>query len=767
MAVDAEWARDGKSHDSGSVISGLSSVDDDTDEFGRMLVRHVRDEQRLTSTINGNGQAFRKARSNPRISAALDQLNDTPGRRLLSSGASDPGVVEHALASPSPPLNIPRDWGRKARQNNDWLRRLGTDDTGTRRPLSANAVATLTRPTHDDDHEFVDWAGAAAQPVRSVEEETPTSSEKRHVIHSHSPGRKLRANDSIDRIRQWETEQDFTAGSIIQSTPPFLSRNNRIQELERIQGRAIATDRLSRISERDTPQSVKDRLESRLSRTSAQPLIRRRKTSPNEKLLNDPHARSSNMGNDASGRHELDRKSSMPTVVSASQVVSRGAGERPANGRNDSLQLLKRLARVTSQSSSPSANDKPVLESDYARAQAETTKRFKRQSSAQAPEVVPSTGMDQVQATPRVPVALSAKTPKVMGAWVDTPHTVRHDSAHPPSPKVHKEVKLPPVMSSEQSKELLPEQSLLQRALSAPSQSRPPSALHNLLHPIESSPKKELNVGDETLASLEGLLDPTATLTELSATLNLEDLRAQIATLHSSGRPLSKADNERRDELLAIEAMSERLRAARKGVREVGRGLRNVERQVDDFADNTGKSFGRGGRCERGLLQATLCLFDERLWCRSQCATLPFCAANSHIRTGTLDLAAIALASIEPRLSDVDLPLYPIRRGGRPSFSIGENNCSIHDSGSSPRTLSSDPPGQIPASNLRTTRGLSAASLARRQSRDNGQRQRYPRQAAFRLCQAVVLDGESSRVECAGAGGRYIGRFLDRDRGRP
>ncbi|KAG8626662.1 hypothetical protein KVT40_005607 [Elsinoe batatas] len=563
MAVDMDWARDGKTIDSGSVISGLSSAEDDTDEFGRMLLQHAKDEQRLNRALSGPGQAFRKARPHMGIGATLEHLNGTNqlATRSVSSGGSDPGVAEQTwTAGSDPPLNIPRDWGRKARQSNGWLRRLGDIDAEIGRPASADP-ATSRRETREIMSHAVDWATAADRPVQSVERTTPVSSKSRRL--ASSPVR-VEHNNSIERIRQWETEQDFTAGSFLQSTPMVTSRK---RELEGIQSRGVARDQLSRISERTSPESVRDQLESRMSHIAGQPLTRRRRSSPDHKLGTAGRLLGSDKENvPINGTSSGVKRESMSNDMDHVNRVNR---TRPSTTRQESIQLLKRLARVTSQSPSPSPNTAPQPVS-----RPQDLPNTQRQSSAQAPEVAPPA----IHETPRsAPPVLPAKTPKVMGAWVDTPFTIRHDSAQPSSPvkDVPPAALAPPSPKLSQPPPLPP-----QRSTSAPS--LPPSALSNLL----SQPRTQTqNLGDDTIASLEDLLDPTLTQTrpqtDLSVTLNLDEVKAELDRLHSTGRPLSKADEERREELLVIEDMAGRLRSARQGVREVKRGLRGMEKRVE------------------------------------------------------------------------------------------------------------------------------------------------------------------------------------------
>ena len=50
---------------SGSGFSDLSALENETDDFGRLLLQHQRDQRRLNNAVRG--QAFRKARPRPRV----------------------------------------------------------------------------------------------------------------------------------------------------------------------------------------------------------------------------------------------------------------------------------------------------------------------------------------------------------------------------------------------------------------------------------------------------------------------------------------------------------------------------------------------------------------------------------------------------------------------------------------------------------------------------------------------------------------------------
>ena len=444
-------------------------------------MQHARDDRRLDTAPNRNGQAFTKARRNPRISAALAQLDGTRDVRSISSGASDPGVGDHSPTDTHPPLNVPRGWGRKARHNNLWLQKTGAEDQEHDLPTSSGTSDLYAKPLGRRS-EHVDWATVADRPIQSIEAD---SSRRRYGIDSRS---QQRPNDSIDRIRQLEAEHELTAGSMYQSTPAFQRRSEYARDSDLFQRRQTTADRLGR----DTPQSIKDRLEARLSRITGQPVSRLRKRSPDQKLFDNPRDKEN--------------------IQSEQPYVSRTARQR---------------------------------------------------STAQRPALVPKihiNGGEAVLETPRVLATIESKTPKVTGAWIETPLATKHGNALPPSSKDREaNAGLPAALPTRAS----PNPTSNEQIKSPASPPRPTSALHSLLHPARSSPKKELDVGDETLASLEGLLDPTGTLTELGADLN-EARKAELQKLHSATRPLTQPKIERNEDLFSSQAIDSRLRGAAK-----------------------------------------------------------------------------------------------------------------------------------------------------------------------------------------------------------
>ncbi|KZM22934.1 hypothetical protein ST47_g5933 [Ascochyta rabiei] len=59
--------------DSGSVVSGLTSLEGD-DDFERLMIQNARDERRLHEALHGRAQPFRKARTHARVGLTIDNL---------------------------------------------------------------------------------------------------------------------------------------------------------------------------------------------------------------------------------------------------------------------------------------------------------------------------------------------------------------------------------------------------------------------------------------------------------------------------------------------------------------------------------------------------------------------------------------------------------------------------------------------------------------------------------------------------------------------
>lgn len=620
----------------GSIISGLSSVEDDTDEFGRMVLQHARDEQRINQALQGSGQAFAKARPRPRIALTLDNLerNDAGRRPFVAEDGeitARPASVGSGSNDSEPPLNVPRGWGRKGRQTNGWMRRM-------REP----SITLEYGHGQNDEGSKVDWV-AANQPTHALQNGTPQSSNRRQHMQRVTQDH----NTFIEDIHESELGQDLTAASLLASTPAISTRNTALNNIRRrevvtVEQRAVATSRLDHIRARTPSDSQRWRSSSERANGRAElkhldrPNGAGVAVSPEMKRSPGPGSLHSDKENvPLFERHEREAQNDSRESIKA--PTPRRAENRTAN----SLSLLKKLTREVHSSPSEAPGNQLVSPErmrvrgsmdhmDLQRADSEPQPLSAasassnywvnrllpqgrvRQTSAQAPEAVVLESehnfkieldgrpecQDKELHTPATDrTQLPARTPVVTGAWIDTP--AQRPNTRPVLPSndsnafsIHGEM-APRVFSDNEyePQELASQHS---RPSSSHQQSqdepfRPASALAELVRDARMHPQDIL--GESTINSLEAILDPTIDATQ---TLDLlAELQGQQEQLHESGRSLTQGDKNRRDELLAVDSMNKRLRAARTSIKDASRGLKRVERTIDaanEAADSSRKT---------------------------------------------------------------------------------------------------------------------------------------------------------------------------------
>ena len=195
---------------------------------------------------------------------------------------------------------------------------------------------------------------------------------------------------------------------------------------------------------------------------------------------------------------------------------------------------------------------------------------------------------------------LIPKTPKVTGAWVDTPAGHRHSqSAVDPSDSNMNCVEEPqsPAASAPKSRSRTP-------SLAGKQPSHPKSALEVLIQEARSNQSNgnhpnEDAFGDDTLNSLRDIAGQDA---EYDTTvLDLDEDTLDL--INNVRQPVDSAEAQRQHELQTLQRMNERLRTARAGVREARNGIKRMEHQVEE-ADGSdgGIDFGstiHSGPCKR------------------------------------------------------------------------------------------------------------------------------------------------------------------------
>lgn len=481
-------------YDEASNFSDFSSLDG-SDDFGRKLLQHTKDAQRISALTQSH--AFSKAKPLPRAALSLDNLERNNAHNPPSYQPDHhPASLSGSTAS-DPPLNPPRAWGRKGRPNHTWMRQIH-DQPQPNIQSSPN----------------IDWLDAANDSLYSSAQVSPP--QRRAYTLSNQPA--VEHYDS--HIDQWNPDQDFSAASLLISTPAVPSRSRLT--IDQIREREIQT------YEARASSSARRQLRQHSTNETISPTYRDIHAEPTPSQLLKPN---------------IARKENIPLVPRQSARFLYKTVEttqhmptttpRPAQRKADSLALLKRLSRTPSASPFPTsakdampADNPPRQDTAWSdKYPKQNTRSLFRGDSPQAPEVVKGPEMiyveqgDSSQApevveipepaasepvvTPSRPPErqLPAKTPVVMGAWIDTPQTARQSSNSVTS-QVDRQTPeaLEPIVQDSH-----------QRSISEPN--LPTSALDAVLKDLRNGKRREDDdptLGDSTIASLEDVMAPSA-----------------------------------------------------------------------------------------------------------------------------------------------------------------------------------------------------------------------------------------------------------------
>ncbi|KAK5169445.1 uncharacterized protein LTR77_005421 [Saxophila tyrrhenica] len=587
---------------SGSGYSDLSALENETDDFGRRLIQHQRDAARLKA-LSGSQQAFRKARPKPRIADVLareereNRLREAQVHNRTGSGGSHDS---------DPPVTVPREWGRKARKQTDWMRKILEPSEPSENGdavLNGHDGEIFTRRTaFTGDSNWRPRSDGAVQDVRH----TPAARE-----HAPStPPSSMRHMNTTLRHDVYSESHDFSSASLLTSTPATNRLSRKVDELARreledLEGQDMiadvtnemtrpATDRNLHRSSGSTLRdrtkaddtlpgnSVSSRPATALGHSANASRIPRRQRSPDRNQENIPPSGESN------GTVAGHKRTEAETLVNrtAQQLTTRNA-QRPGHSRNDSMNLLKKLARVSSMSPSP-ANDKQKdviadekTSSDGANtlalrpksandaATAPQTSARSRRSEPQAIRIGRQVDGEDGEATAgnsgqaaivSQEMSTEPKTPVVTGAWVDTTMHAGDEASKATAifrPRAIAEAEL-------------------RRTSSEPSHQR--SALGDILR--ESKEEQRLQgYGESTIQSLQDIVDPNLEPTDPTITSEL-DVEVKDEEV-GDDRLMTQDEKDRRQESLAIEGMNKHLRSARTNVKDANRGLRRVENRIE------------------------------------------------------------------------------------------------------------------------------------------------------------------------------------------
>ncbi|CAO2647909.1 Nn.00g088310.m01.CDS01 [Neocucurbitaria sp. VM-36] len=621
--------------DVGSVVSGLSSLENDADDFEKLMIQNARDERRLNEALHGRVQAFRKARTHPRVGLTIDNLERNNARNDAAVGANAHVKLESPPSSSGstrsdPAIHAPPGWGRKSRSNRNWMRTITYDADEDQPQQTPRPVdETINGHYNDSYHQHADDVHGANVPRRSVED-SPLS----HKSSIHGTPRN-------DRSAEWDLTFELNEASIIASTP-YIPRNTalddiRQREMESLREHAATTVRLDSIREGSPEQIPRPRSSSTKSinhvangaisteqatqvAASPQKKLRARTNSWQSIGKSQPVT---GVGKENSLTAMYKSAETIGTVEEDVLVDSHKNPPRPTrHRREDSQDLLRRLARVSNTpspgrvaprpqtaparqtNSSAQATvtdeaptvierkDEPVVEApmadDAVEPAASTPELQAPPHGAEAPlEPVPEPEDGDGDATP-IPIArsmLNPKTPVVTGAWVDTPgpRTIRklgvstsRSHSKPPKKGSPSKGKSPEKSDAPTTKEAL-------EAVAAETlrPQLPSSALQALVQEAKANGKRHsTEYGDSTINSLEDLITSPTDNTE--AEVDEDTLQGlQLPT----SIPRNEAERQRQQELLHLHRMNDRLRTVRTSIRDASRGMKRVEDRVEHAED--------------------------------------------------------------------------------------------------------------------------------------------------------------------------------------
>ncbi|RDI88939.1 Galactokinase [Venturia inaequalis] len=629
---------------SGSSNSPYDALEeDDTDDsFGRRMIQEMNQDRVLSE--GRRPQAFRKARIRPRGGLTLENLE-----RVAPSNETHPAIHSHSsLGSLSsglsdPSLNVPREWGRKGRRNNDWLRRIKMD--------SPKITARDGNIQEDDG-----VTAAADVPLPSLED-SPLS--RRGSTRGTPAASVKRQQASIERDDHWDLASDLDAASFIESTPMPV-RNTALEEIrQREFEEALNESSVYRTTTTyptpppgpSSPRLPKSPASQSLADTWSHPAeqelaipkrTERSKPATNSTTRTATHARTASRNGPPSPIALHKSSHTLGGVDRAVTPQAQISPQRPVHRREDSQDILRRLARASSNTPSPgnapnrriiqegtpapvrnrpdsapavpAAPDpartsprRPSSTRSLPRPQTSSVMQTKSVSVVQEihGEQVIQKESHQVEETP-VPTTrqLNPKTPIVTGAWIDTPKPVisRPSFLQEPVPSSSSHISRPSsskeMGSSERSaspakkaaqdavqraqKDDINQVQLESQSVEATTRrpSFPSSALSAVIDEARHHPGTDSNevLGEATIESLEDLMSPHD-----DQSVQEEDTLDQLEL--PTGEPKTAAEKSRLAELITLKSMNQKLKATKSSIRSVNHGIQGLQKQMHDSGD--------------------------------------------------------------------------------------------------------------------------------------------------------------------------------------
>lgn len=586
-------AQDSDDDDDGSGFSNFSTLENETDDFGRRILQHQRDLQRIKYAMGPGQQPFRRARPKSSLAERLgqrDQRNDEVEevKHERTESASNAAV---------PPVEVPRQWGRRAKKNPNWLRNRHAvelpgaplmNEARPRQDKKADEDAIMPhRTTYTGDE---DWHAAQDEMLPNIQDTSPSM--RRHRSHP-SPSSMRHMNTTLGQALESE-DHDFSSVSLLASTPAVNRRDRKIDELMHNQLEGMRRRGF-------TKQTLGQALEEAANRDAETRPV----TAPAGDIVRISRRRRSlvaNKENMAPNGISITNKEGTDKAALTSrqaQAVTFQNRRQPAHARTESYNLLKQLAssmspspgqdrsgrnvperprtsepdgganpsRMKSSSGAYRTGERPLGEVQQRERRAPLTEGAppSRKGDTARPDGQHAEDADNLLAP--VASAAEAQTPVVTGAWVDTPGQ-RTDSRPLPDSLYGAAASGPRNNAFEDG---------LRRIRSETSRAK--SALSDILKEARDQPDGQF--GDTTIQSLENIANPGADLTDTIHNIDIEQVAQEVVDAIEAEQPMTQAVRQRRQEALAMEALNKHHRAAKNSLKNVNGGLPRIGDQIE------------------------------------------------------------------------------------------------------------------------------------------------------------------------------------------
>ena len=546
--------------------------------------QYARDIHRLNSAIKGSGQAFSKTRVGARNKTTLESLRRRNGSS--ESLASDRSAVSFSNAGSDPSVNILKAWGRKAKPGKDWLSRITNhENPNDRENVKEKKLSkgSLSEGVEADD--LLETASALPLPASSP---LNTSSE------SVTPRSYIEAATSVRPKRDWEFyDDDFTGRSLqVSDSPPIQVRPSpqfrlRDQEIEKLEKRAVATSMLEQLRGKlstdslqlgtapKKPEQKLPAVDHQLERARSWMMIARTPSKPEEDTGACPAEENA---------HQLPDTPVSIYPSKATDSLGEGEQKRPRYDAQESHDILKRLASVTS--------DSPTPPKSTSGGQATSTDEVNAPTQQNQTPIVTGAWIDQtLDPLPMKPQENPSKTPRVSGAWVDTPrpaaestHMLDHKAASlgketQANQNVQSTTKPPLVNGGEKKK---PAVTSKEPSLVYTGPPLPKSTLQEIVHEAklgkslkigqhsDSEEDQTLLLGNSTIQSLEDLVENDTNLstavapTPSSQETSLPSSDSSPSSKLRSSKDQSEDPNAYKDLLSRLTNLGPSLRASKR-----------------------------------------------------------------------------------------------------------------------------------------------------------------------------------------------------------